>query len=117
MSDLRGHVEGIPQNQARLEAIGADVKRMGDTHRAIAELVLPAAAANVPNTTGRGTGRLAASLRAAGDDRAGWLEHGTEYGGLIENRYGYLAAAMASLEPALIDRYESGIAAIVSAHP
>lgn len=117
MSDVRGHVEGIPENQRRLADVGADMKRMAETHHAIAELVRAQASGNVPNTTGRGTGALAMSLQANADDRAGWIEHGTDYGSLIEVRYQYVGRATTALDASLVARYEQGMAEIVGRHP
>jgi hypothetical protein len=109
-------VEGIPENRARLEAIAAGVDHLEATHRAIAELLRPAAAANVPNTTGRGTGYLAASLVAAGDDRGGWLESSAEYAALIEARFGFVTRAAEAGTDAAAARYEEGIAELIAAN-
>ena len=110
-------VDGVRENQARLAGVAEDVKHMDDTHRAIAELVVPAAAANVPNTTGRGTGTLAASLTAGADATRGWIEHGTEYGTLIEARFGFVEAAIAELTETMLARYDQGLSEIVERHP
>lgn len=113
MSGVTGRVDGIPENQARLRAVGEGVHHMEETHRAIAELVRGPAAANVPNTTGRGTGTLAASLTVNADAVAGWIDSATEYGTLIENRYQYVGRATESMGDALAARYEQGLSEIV----
>jgi hypothetical protein len=117
VASASGTVTGIAANQARLAAVAEDVKHMDDTHRAIAELVLPAAQAGVPNTTGRGTGALAASLTAHGDATRGWLEHSTEYGTLIEMRFGFVSAATAEQTESMLARYDQGLSEIVERHP
>jgi hypothetical protein len=108
-----GRVDGIPENQARFAAVAEGVHHMEETHRAIADLVRAQAAANVPNTTGRGTGNLAGSLTAEADAQRGWIEHNTEYGTLIENRYQYVGSATVSLADTLAARYEQGLSEIV----
>ena len=117
MSGASGRVTGIPENQARLRAVAEDVKHMDATHQAIAELVLPGAQAGVPNTTGRGTGALAASLTAHADATRGWLEHGTEYGTLIEMRFGFVSAATVAARESMLARYDQGLTEIVERHP
>ena len=117
MAGVSGRVDGIPENQARLAAVAEDVRHMDDAHRAIAELVLPGAQAGVPNTTGRGTGALAASLTAHGDASRGWLEHTTEYGTLIELRFGFVSAATVAAHDAMVARYDQALSDIVERHP
>ena len=117
MSGATGRVSGIPENQARLRAVAEEIHHMDATHQAIAELVLPGAQAGVPNTTGRGTGALAASLTAHADATRGWLEHATEYGTLIEMRFGFVSAATVDAREAMLARYDQGLSEIVERHP
>lgn len=117
MAGMTGRVDGIPETRARFDGVREDVHRMDDTHRAIAELVRAQAAGNVPNTTGRSTGRLAGSLTAQADAGRGWIEHNTEYGTLIELRFGYVGMATESLHDELVARYEQGLSEIVERHP
>lgn len=109
-------VTGGTEAQAAFAAIGEGVQHLAATHQAIADLVLPRAAAGVPNTTGRGTGALAASLQAIGEDGAARLESDLVYAGVIEAGYGYVQAAIDASEGEIIALYEAGIGDVVSAN-
>lgn len=105
---------GLPEAQAAFTAIGEGVQHLAATHQAIAELVAPRAGANVPNTTGRGTGALAASLVAVGTDTTASLESELEYAAVIESGYGYTQAAIDASEGEIVALYEAGIGQVVA---
>jgi hypothetical protein len=107
---------GLPEAQAAFTAIGEGVQHLAATHQAIAELVAPRAAANVPNTTGRGTGALAASLVAVGEDTSARLESDREYAAIIESAYGYTQAAIDGAQAEIVALYEAGIGQVVADH-
>jgi hypothetical protein len=109
-------VTGGPEAQAAFTAIGEGVQHLQATHQAIADLVAPRAAANVPNTTGRGTGALAASLVAVGEDASARLESDREYAAIIEFAWGYTQAALEASAGEIVALYEAGIGQVVAEH-
>jgi tryptophanyl-tRNA synthetase len=113
---VQAQLVGLPEAQASLAAISEGVQHLAATHQAIADLIAPRAAANVPNTSGRGTGTLAASLVPVGEDQAARLESDTDYAAIIEAHYGYTQAAVDSSEGEIVALYEAGIAQVVAQH-
>jgi hypothetical protein len=107
-------VIGLAEAQASLVAIGEGVQHLAATHLAIAALIAPRAAANVPNTTGRGTGALAASLVAVGEDASARLESDLAYAAIIESGYGYTQAAIDNSQAEIVALYEAGIGQVVA---
>jgi hypothetical protein len=115
-------VEGAREVRAALRKLEADMTDLTALHRGIAELVLPAAVALVPNTSGRGTGALAASLRPRGTRTRATIGSRLVYAPIVHFGWParsrpaspYIQAAIEANATAILDRYERGMAAILA---
>lgn len=114
-------VEGARELRKTLKAAGDDLHELRDTHKRVAQQVVPVARTYAPKRTGR----LAGSIRPAGTKTAAIVRAGSKavpYAGVQEWGWGrrniraqpYLTRAAKQTEPAWTRTYEVSVQAILA---
>lgn len=78
-------VVGADRVASTMRSAAAQITAMTPAHAAIGAEIVNLAASGVPNTTGRGTGSLARSIRADASPLAVTIRPGRIYAAVIEN--------------------------------
>jgi hypothetical protein len=117
-------VEGARELRRELRALGADLGELTAANRRIAELVVPRARAMSPNTSGRGTGRLAESIAARATRTQARISSRLVYAPVIE--YGWPAhgieptqfvqRAIEESRDAVVAAYQDELGRIIEKH-
>jgi hypothetical protein len=114
-------VEGARETRKALRQVGADLRDLTKVHRRIADLVAPVARANVPNTSGRSTGRLAEAIRPRATQTRASISAQLVYAPVIEFGWPgrgippalYIGHAMIDTAGEVMDLYREGIAEVL----